>query len=41
MFKYFLNYCNDTTVHGFKYVGEKDRKRAEKYSFFQDFKIIL
>ncbi|CAO1403765.1 unnamed protein product [Diamesa tonsa] len=31
MYKYFLNYCNDTTVHGFKYYGEKHRHKTEKF----------
>ena len=34
MYNYFLNYCNDTTVHGFKYYGEKHRNKAEKYFHF-------
>lgn len=28
---YFTEYCNATSIHGFRYLGEQDRSCLEKY----------
>lgn len=31
MNNYFSEYCDNTSIHGFKYLGEQDRSCIEKY----------
>lgn len=29
--KYFCEYCGNTSMHGFRYIGEENRTYTEKY----------
>lgn len=34
MFNYFKEYCNETTLHGFKYFVDEKRSKIEKFVKF-------